>query len=219
LIHFNAKGISLALAYPNLWTITSTLLNLDPQKMKSLPFFNSILIHKLSLLFLISAFFGGCVPTRQSSTHSGKNNFESFYGGENGMQYFIKPILLKNMGKEEYLIADFTFRHRNEPTDSVTVNFSIEGNDLHRIIDSLVISNNSISVATEKVKLLFNERGKRGYSSRFTAKVSLNDMVYLFEQRTWDYKIYRGASSTTFRPTPKSEKTISTVNTNLFNLL
>ncbi|GAB3223985.1 hypothetical protein J0A67_09945 [Algoriphagus aestuariicola] len=135
------------------------------------------------------------------------------------MQYFIKPILLKNIEKEEYLMADFTFRHQNEATDSVTVNFSIEGDDLHKKIDSLVISSSSVAFATKRIELLFNEKSKRGYVSRYTTKVSLNDMRHLFGQGTWDYTIYNETLSNSFLPTPKSKKAISAINNNLFILM
>lgn len=169
--------------------------------------------------FLISIGAYSCVPNKRTAAKSGKNHFESFYAGENGMQYFIKPILMKNTDKEEFLTADFTFRHRNESTDSVTLNFSIEGPELYKKIDSLQISSGATSIASHRIGLLFSERTGKGFVSRYTAKVSLNEVQRLFGNQTWDCVVHIKGSSSSYLPTPKSERKISAINADLFTLM
>ena len=69
---------------------------------------------------LIALFIIGCIGVKPGSEPGGKKLFETFYAGEQGSQYFIKPLVLKNATKEK-LTIDFSFRYKTEVKDSAIV--------------------------------------------------------------------------------------------------
>ena len=88
--------------------------------------------------------------------------FETFFLGDQGTQYFIKPLSFKD-NSNNYLEMDITFRYLNKIQDSATINFSIYNKALIQAIDSLSIGNHSYSVTTKEIKYLFSERSKNFY--------------------------------------------------------
>jgi hypothetical protein len=99
--------------------------------------------------------------------------------GEEGMQYFIKPLIFKSQQKGEEALPDFTFRYKNEIKDSAIVNISIEGPELYKEIDGIAFSNGDEQYELSEVKLLYNSGSKSGYVSRFTAEFKFMP-VYFF---------------------------------------
>lgn len=105
--------------------------------------------------------------------------YSAFFVGEEGMQYFIKPLIFKSQQKGEEALPDFTFRYKNEIKDSAIVNISIEGPELYKEIDGIAFSNGDEQYELSEVKLLYNSGSKSGYVSRFTAKFKFMP-VYFF---------------------------------------
>jgi len=182
------------------------------RKLKSLKF-NFV---PLILMLLLSS---SCLSIKPSTTKSGKNYFETFFVGEEGTQYFIKPILFIDEKSSENLILDITFRYRNEIKDSATVNFSIKSSTLYKTIDSLDISNKDNKIESDQLVLLFNEKSKTGFTSRYSTRFRLNEIKEIFNNDTWEITIYNQNKVTKYKPHKKTTRAINAVRDRVFVLM
>lgn len=169
-----------------------------------------------SLLLLL---FSGCLLIKPSSTKSGKNYFVTFFVGEEGTQYFIKPILLKDEKSSDYLNIDMTFRYKNEIKDSTTVNISIQSSIVYKTLDSIKLVNKDIEIKSNKVDLLFNEKNNKGFTSRYSTKFSVKQTKELFNNEDWEMIIYNQNNVTKYKPHGKTSKAIHAVRDRVFVLM
>lgn len=169
-----------------------------------------------SILLLIIAC--GCFSVKPSSTKSGKKYFETFYVGDEGTQYFIKPISFKSEKSNEDAVLDFTFRYKSEIKDSAIVNFSIKSALIYKSIDSLKISNKNMEVKSDKIKLIFNEK-KSSFISRFSTKLSVKEVKDLFNNNEWVLVLYSRSQTEKFSPHRKATKAISVLSDKVFILM
>ncbi|MEN8965436.1 MAG: hypothetical protein ABF250_05560 [Polaribacter sp.] len=174
---------------------------------------------KLFSIILFLFMFSGCLSIKPSATKSGKNYFETFYAGKEGTQYFIKPIIFKDEKSNEDLILDITFRYRNEIKDSAIVNISIKSSIVYKTIDSLKLSNKDIEIKSDKVELLFNEKNKTGFTSRYSTMFSLKEIKEMFNNDEWKIIIYKQNKTTTYKPHRKTIRAINTVRDKVFILM
>ncbi len=163
--------------------------------------------------------FSGCLSIKPSSTKSEKNYFETFFVGEAGTQYYIKPILFKAEKSNEDLVLDITFRYRNEIKDSAIVNFSIKSSTIYKTIDSLKLSNNNQKIESEQIVLLFNEKSKTGFISRHSTKFSLKETKEMFNNDAWEIIIYNKNKITKYKPNRKTIRAINAVRDKVFILM
>jgi hypothetical protein len=174
---------------------------------------------KLPLSIVLISLVSGCFSVKPSSTKSGKKYFETFFVGEEGTQYFIKPITLEATNADDYVTLDMTFRYRNEIKDSALVNFSIKGSSLFKSIDSLKISHQDTQIKSQNISLLFNEKFKSGFSSRHTTKLSLKEIKEVFNHDEWVLTIYAQNQTSNYTPTKKSKTAILTIRDKVFVLM
>lgn len=174
---------------------------------------------KLILFILLLLMFSGCLSLKPTTTKSGKKYFETFYVGEEGTQYFIKPILFKDEKSNEELILDITFRYRNEIKDFAIVNFSIKSSKIYKTIDSLKIANKVIQIKSSELKLLFNEKNKKEFTSRYSTKFSLNEIKEMFSNDAWEIIIHNQSKIITYKPHRKTTKAINAVKDKVFVLM
>ena len=174
---------------------------------------------KFVSLILITLMFSGCLSIKPSTTKSGKNYFETFFVGEEGTQYFIKPILFKDEKSNEDLILDITFRYRNEIKDSATVNFSIRSSIIYKTIDSLKFTNNDNKIESDQLVLLFKERSKTGFTSRYSTRFSLNEIKEMFNNDAWEIIIYNQDKITKYKPHRKAIRAINALRDKVFVLM
>lgn len=165
------------------------------------------------LLFLL--ILDGCSPIKTNATKSGKNYFETFYVGTDGTQYFIKPLLFEDDHKGK-LLVDIAFRYKDEIKDSATINFSIKSPEMYKTIGSLVISNNTKRIKSDDVELLFNEKSKKNFVSRFTTKIPLSELDQLFENNEWSLELGYQDQNIEYKPRKKTKKVIETLKSKLF---
>ena len=181
-------------------------------------FLNTSLLDLL-LVITITIMFIGCLSIKPASTNSGKKYFETFYIGEEGTQYFVKPILLKNNQSKEDMLLDITFRYKNEIKDSATLNFSIRSSIIYKKIDSLELSNKVTGVKCATAVLLYNEKNKTGFTSRYSTKISLKEIKEMFSNSDWYLTIYSQNKSTKYQPEKKSINAINSIRDNIFVLM
>lgn len=170
--------------------------------------YNKLLIFLSVILCLAS-----CVSVKPSTSKGASALFESFFVGEEGTQYFIKPMEFRN--NKETLLVDFTFRYRNEVRDSVIVNFSILSENLIRNIDLLSINNQTNNILSTDINFLNSAVKGRVFTSRFTTKIHLSDLVKLFKSDSWEISV----DSTTYKPIKRTKRSINRLNQNLFILM
>ncbi len=174
---------------------------------------------KIPLFILVFLIFSSCSAIKPASTNSGKTYFETFYVGEEGSQYFIKPLLFKTEKVNEQLLVDITFRYKNEIKDSAILNFSIVSPLIYKTVDSLKLLNKNLQIKTNKVKLLFNQKNTSDFISRFTTKFSLEEIKELFEHNEWKFILYNKNQSVEYLSNKKTNKTIFILKNNIFVLM
>lgn len=170
----------------------------------------------IGLSFIVSTF--GCLSIKPSTSKSDSKNFETFFVGEEGTQYFIKPVLFKNQTTGEQISIDFTFRIKDKIRDSAIVNFSIQSSSIFRSLTSIKISNTHIFATSKNIRLLYNEKNADGFRSRFSTNLNLNSLSTLFADNNWEVQLSNGNQTTMFAPNKKTLKTIVNIRENIFQL-
>lgn len=181
--------------------------------------YSNISYFKVVWLSLLLLMFSGCFSIKPSTAKSGKKYFETFYVGEEGTQYFIKPVSFRGSKSNKDLILDITFRYKNEIKDSATVNFSIKSPMIYKTIDSLKLSNKETEIKSNKFKLLFNEKIKTGFKSRYSTKFSLKEIKEMFNNDAWEVTIYNQNKITKYEPEKKTISAINAVRDKVFVLM
>lgn len=174
-----------------------------------------ILKISLPLVFLVTLIFS-C-----RTLPLGTNNlYENFYTGDEGTQYFIKPITFKN-SKSEELIIDIIFRFNQTITkeDTARINFSIKSNSLVKEVDSLTLANKEISFKGDDIERLFMERDNKQSLSRFSSSVPLGSLSKLFISDQWNIEAFYKNKKSSFFPTASTRRKISKLNYNLLELI
>ena len=172
------------------------------------------------LLFIIICYsFASCLSLKNSTSKSGKNNYESFYVGEEGNQYFIKPISFIISQSDELILVDFTFRFKNEIKDSAIINFSIVGPTIYKNIDQLILANNLMSIKTSYVKPIFHEKNGKNYVSRFTAKIPLSELKEIYNDNEWKFELTTKDVVLKLSPSNKTKKIIKNLKENVFVIM
>lgn len=171
------------------------------------------------LAFLIT--LQGCFSVKPNSQKSTQKLIETFFVGEEGTQYFIKPFSFENKETNENLLVDFSFRYKDKiaEKDSAVLNISIVANGVYKKLDRFVIEKNDLKVLQEKTTLLFNERKKDLFVSRFTTHLSLLDIQKLFDSNDWKIEIKSKQKNMTFYPSKRTTKAIEGVKNEVFVLM
>jgi hypothetical protein len=177
---------------------------------------------KLFRTLIILSFFvsiTGCLSIKPAGVKSGKNLFEAFYVGEEGTQYFLKPLIFLNLQNNEEIYIDFTFRYKNEVKDSVLLNFTLQSKNIYKYIDSLSLSSPTITINSDDIGLLFNEKRNTFFNSRFTTKISLIEFNKMFKSVDWTIKIFYDETFMSYVPEKKTRKALKALQEKLFVLL
>lgn len=169
----------------------------------------------LTVLFLSSA----CLSIKPTTTKSGKNYFETFFVGEDGTQFFIKPFGFTCGESKEDLTLDFTFRFKDVIRDSATLRFSIKSSTIYRSIDSVKIFNDDDTAVSNQIALLFNERNKSGFTSRHSTKFSLNELKSMFDNDKWQVLIYHQMEIRSFKPNRRTVRAINSIRDRVFVIM
>ena len=105
-----------------------------------------------------------------TSVFSQKNLIKSFFRGDNGIQYFIKPIVYQTTNKEK-LSVDFTLNVINDSVVKIISNFSSLKNNMKKLI---------IGSSTYGVIKLFDDYETKKIYSRYTFDLKFRDFKKLF---------------------------------------
>jgi len=105
-----------------------------------------------------------------TSVFSQKNLIKSFFRGDNGIQYFIKPIVYQTINKEK-LSVDFTLNVINDSVVKIISNFSSLKNNMKKLI---------IGSSNYEVIKLFDDYETKKIYSRYTFDLKFRDFKKLF---------------------------------------
>lgn len=154
-----------------------------------------------SIILLVS-----CFAVKPTTSKYGGKHYETFFVGDEGTQYFIKPISFENRQSNEKLICDITFRYNTQLIDSAVINFSVVGPKIYKSMDMLLISSGSGTVKSDDVRYLFSEPSGDGYSSRFSSKIAMTDLFPVINTESWHTEILHKEVKTAFMPVSKTLK-------------
>tara|TARA_B110000881_G_scaffold203921_1_gene205067 strand:+ start:273 stop:737 length:465 start_codon:yes stop_codon:yes gene_type:complete len=105
-----------------------------------------------------------------TSVFSQKNFIKSFYRGDDGIQYFIKPIVYQSVNKEK-LRVDFTLNVINDSVVKIVSNFSSQNNKIKELL---------IGSSSYNVHKLFDDYETKKIYSRYTFDLKFGDFKKLF---------------------------------------
>jgi|GEM_PF-1005193 len=149
------------------------------------------------LFFIVSFIFFGCYLIRPGTSGSAKPLYETFYVGNEGIQYFIKPLKFKGE-KYENIYIDIVFRHKDEFKDSATINISIFTQDPFLGLNKIDFENDSILVNSSDIKILFTEKHDKGNHLRVAVKIPTISLNNLFKNISWKINVFKNSSKYEF---------------------
>lgn len=176
--------------------------------------------HKTLLVAVVILATTGCISFKPNAKKSAKSLYTTFYLGDKGTQYFIKPLELKSANNETFTV-DFTFRDSQSTADSthVIVNSSILTKSLHSSLDSIIFSNSSNSFTISKLNVLFKEKKEGDFLLRTSGKTNLGSLKALFFTSNWQVNVFTNSNEYSFTTTKKTNKSVPLLYTSIFDLI
>lgn len=147
---------------------------------------------------------------------SANSLYETFYVGEEGIQYFIRPLSFTGTDGSE-LQMDFTLRYRTVIKDSSIINLTIISDKAYKNLDSIVIKNDSANVVINNFSTMYVERSGSDFSSRFTTRAALKDFKKLFTDNKWSILAYSSDAPATFTAKNKTRDKINKLYFSIFS--
>lgn len=150
---------------------------------------------------------------------SGKQLYETFFVGEEGTQYFIKPLTFEAQGDPSLTLElDIAFRSKKELKGKTTLNYSLLGSDIVKSVEKISLNSSPTTVLCEENKFLFNEKKKKHYVSRFSSELEAVILKELFKKAQWEIHLESKEQNYVFVPSAKTAKAIAKLNENVFVL-
>ena len=166
------------------------------------------------IIFLL-LFSTSCLSIKPTATKTKSSSMETFFVGDDGLQYFIKPMCFQtNTQNKCYL--DITFRHKNKIKGDAIANISFQTDSPINTINQIKISNSLYEIVLDDIECMFVQNKKKQVVSRFTTKIQNTDISKLFENEDWMIHVSITNSNQIFKPIKKTQKTIKTINQTLF---
>lgn len=154
-----------------------------------------------------------------SAARSAKGLYETFYVGNDGIQYFIQPLTFNGASdSDEELKIDITCKYKTVIKDSSIVNISLIGTKNFKTIDSIIIRNDSSFVVLKNLNIMFAERNGESFTSRFTTRSPLLGIKQLFNKNDWLFTVYTQNQSFKYVTPTNTQEKIDALNYNIFML-
>lgn len=168
----------------------------------------------VGLLALSGLLLTGCFGVKPTGTQKRSSLYETFFVGEEGMQYFIKPLEFVSEEKnDEKMRMDFTFRHAGEASADgrVTVNLSLYS--LQRISggQDFSLQSGEKSVGLQDCRMLFQEKKKNYFHVRYTATIGMEEFIALFQKNDWRASCREEGKEKHFIASGKTQKQIKRI--------
>jgi len=148
---------------------------------------------------------------------SGTNLFETFYVGDGGTQYYLKPLTFINENKEKVFL-DATFKYKKSLDETANVKISVISPKLIKDIEKFTISNSSgeKEISFNNIEFMFNERTKNLFLSRFSMETNLSELKRIYNNPEWIITIDKLSP---FKPKGKAKKSIEKLDHVVFSLM
>lgn len=169
------------------------------------------------ILFTTIILFTGCMPVKRTGVKSVAKLFETFFIGEKGTQYFIKPLLFKNE-RNEVLELDITFRYKELVKDSATLNISIMSPEIIKSLYNIELSNTIRKIELKSLDHLFSEKHKNIFTNRYSSKVLLSEIEELFDHNSWTIFINNKGKYSEYKASQRTMKSIGKLEESIFIL-
>lgn len=167
---------------------------------------------------IISLLMSSCMVMRPGVTKSGKQLYESFFISLQTNQYFIKPMQFTSEDNIEMWL-DFTFRDKSKSSDSATVNFTLQYDQIVKSIDSIIIDNGIQQSALNDICYIYTAKKKEKYNSRFTSRSTNPSSDKLFNSNEWNINVFFNDRAYKFTPSKRTAKSIDILDENLIELI
>lgn len=160
----------------------------------------------LTLLFLIGC--GGLKPVG-----AGKSGglYETFYTGETGMQYFIKPLEFESLDTKESLLLDIVFRENEIATDSALVNISVFTTAKFSPGGNVTATTPKGQITFDFERVIFKEKLKNFYEVRLGTKCSPKEIREFIKGDIELLSVMSDQMKYSFQPTKKTKKSLSKI--------
>ena len=182
-------------------------------------------LKKISNYFILISLSGAfvllssCLSIKPQATKSGKKLYETFFVGEEGTQYFIKPLSFESDEANSTLVIDFTFRYKDQVKDSAIVNLSILNSKLIKRVEKLVLKSAQTQINCNDITLLFNEANKDIFTNRMSTKIALSELRSFFSSSDWKINVAQNEGTAVYQGGKKTSKALKILNDQVFVLM
>lgn len=143
-------------------------------------------MHRTTYLFALSIAALFCNINFSKGQEFSSKYISTFYVGDSGTQYFIKPLRFDGQQYHGYLTIDFTFRHLSSNEVPVVAKFSFIKPQAVQHLDSLVIKTPKANLVLRDPATLFVTPYKlQKVHSRYTSTVLLSELLKVTGDDWW----------------------------------
>jgi len=167
-------------------------------------------------LFIIIVFTFGV--TSCSNVKSYNDLYTSFFVGEDGTQFFIKPLEFFHLENDAKLDLDITFRYKDTIKDSVTVNLTLYSTTFLKNIDFVEMIGEKQRIKSNNIKLIYIDKNTDLCENRYSVKFLLKDYLNIFQENNFSMNVNYLNYDNIYLPDNSSNKKIRILNENLINL-
>ncbi len=168
------------------------------------------------LFYLVIASVTACT-IKPGRTGKANKVYETFYLGDKGTQYFIKPLAFSSTGNEE-LSMDITFRSTGQLTDTAAINVSIFSAEQIKDIKTITFTAADVEERIMQSKLLFVQPKKDLFESRFTIPMPSTVLENYVASTDHKIDILTPSTNLTFTPDKRTLKQFNALTVLLFSL-
>lgn len=167
------------------------------------------------LLFMVCLLCSSCATI---GTGSIRKKYMSQFVGDEGIQYFIKPIAFE-ADDTSTLSADFTFRHGElNLNDTVMVNYTVRSKEKRARLKNFCICTPENTADAISTTTLYKEKDKY-FVTRYSSVFLYKQLREAYKNQSFDLKIITETSEVEYKPTAKSIKLIQALDESIFQLL
>jgi len=160
-----------------------------------------------------------CLSVKSSGSRGAKKLFASYYSGAGSTQYFIKPLEFDSPKQDFTLLADFTFRYKDNLDSLVTVNYNLKGNQLINQVEALYLISGKDTIRMEDHLRLFKDKMRKDLATRYSSSMSLRELKAAMSNSEWRWLLETTEMSIQFACPTKTGKKIRSLEKNLFVLI
>lgn len=168
-------------------------------------------------IIFCSMFLFSCMGFKAGGVKSGSSLYETFYVGEDGTQYFIKPLSFTGKNGDDIKL-DFTLRYKDQIKDSAIINLSFVTSENFNKVETISIQNDNVTTTLNNISFIFSERDNVKYNCRFTTRISLMELNKLFKNSNWNILSNRNQSSESYVATKATKSKIDKLDKKIFSI-